>query len=38
MFTGNYVVPDQKAGPVQKVADFDDNYAIGYMMKIGYKF
>lgn len=38
IFTGNYVVPDHKAGPVQKVADFDDNYAIGYMMKIGYKF
>ncbi len=36
--TANYVVPDHKAGPVLKVADFDDNYAIGYMMKIGYRF
>jgi len=37
--TGNYVVPGiEQVQPVEKVADFNSNYAVGYMLKIGYRF
>lgn len=39
VFTGNYVVPNiEKVEPINKVAEFDENYAIGYMLKMGYRF
>lgn len=37
--TGNYVVPGiEQVESIDKVADFNSNYALGYMLKIGYRF